>query len=108
MCCATTADFVKVSESSYPMCSVCNQTKERIKEDCELSHLFCGCLILHCNDMSVFFKRALIRACVFCKVYVFARLLKLLAIPFNFKVMINDKVIKHHLNLWQQVQYRID
>ena len=26
-----TADLVKVSESSYPMCSVCNQTKEHIK-----------------------------------------------------------------------------
>ena len=33
----------------------------------------------------------------FCKVYVFARLLKLLAIPFNLKVMINDKVIKHNM-----------
>ena len=31
----------------------------------------------------------------FCKVYVFARLPKLLAIPFNFKVMINDEVIKY-------------
>ena len=29
--CAATADLVKVSESSYPMCSVCNQTKEHIK-----------------------------------------------------------------------------
>lgn len=28
---AATADLVKVSESSYPMCSVCNQTKEHIK-----------------------------------------------------------------------------
>ena len=47
--CAATADFVKVSEYSYPMCSVCNQTKEPIKEDSELSHLFCGCGFLHCN-----------------------------------------------------------
>ena len=29
--CAATADLVKVSESSYPMCSVGNQTKEHIK-----------------------------------------------------------------------------
>ena len=44
--CAATADFVKVSEYSYPMCSVCNQTKEPIKEDSELSHLFCACVFL--------------------------------------------------------------
>ena len=29
--CAATADLVKVSESSYPMCSVYNQMKEHIK-----------------------------------------------------------------------------
>ena len=62
--CAATADLVKVSESSYPMCSVCNQTKEPIKEGSELSHLFHGCPFLHCNDMSFFEERVLFCACV--------------------------------------------
>ena len=54
---------------------------------------------LHCNDMSFFEERVLFCACVFCKVYVFAYLLKLLVIAaFNFIVIINDKVIKQ-LNL---------
>ena len=65
MCCAATADFVQVSESLYPMCSVCNQTKEPIKEDSELSHLFCGCVFLHCNLFILFLKRGLFCACVF-------------------------------------------
>ena len=30
--CAATADLVKVSENSYPMCFVCNRTKEHIKK----------------------------------------------------------------------------
>ena len=102
MRCAATADLVKVSESSYPMCSVCNQTKEPIKEGSELSHLFHGCLFLHCNDMSFFEERVLFCACVlFC---IFARLLKLLVIAaFNFIVIINDKVIKQ-LNLKKRIK----
>ena len=48
----------------------------------------------------LFLKRAQFCACVFCKAYVFARLLKLLTIAFNFKVMINDKVIKHNIYIY--------
>ena len=78
MRCAAKADLVKVFESSYPMCSVCNQTK--VKEDSELSHFLWMSFFLHCNGMSFFEERILFCECVFCKVYVFARLLKLLTI----------------------------
>ena len=41
-------DLVKVSESSYPMCSVCNQTKEVYCRFDDWLLMFCACMSL-CN-----------------------------------------------------------
>ena len=75
MCCAATADFVKVFESSYSMCSVCNQTKEPIKEkivNCPIGLVdVFFCIVMTCRFLKK--EPVLFCACVFfcCKVYVF-------------------------------------
>ena len=60
------ADLVKVSESSYPMCSVCNQTKEHIKRRKSLrSLLFDDWPLLFCTVALEVARPNIVRQAVF-------------------------------------------
>ena len=70
--CAAIADLVKVFESSYPMCSVCNQSKEKIV-NCPMT----------CHEYH--FILSFLQSKYICTP-------SKTSIAFNFKVMINDKI----------------